>query len=96
VAQITDAGETLLALLLSVKPPTIETHIIKLPKRTGELRVTERSDLIVAELSFDRYGDLGDIAEVETWLGSIFAKYDEDARPVCLRHPLTGELAIVP
>jgi hypothetical protein len=72
-----------------------QTHVIKLPKRTGECRVTERADSIVAELTFSDYGDLGDIAEVKAWLGSIFEHYDDDPRPVCMPNPNTGELAIV-
>ena len=74
----------------------MQKHIVKLPKRTGECRVTERPDRILLELSFSEYGDLGDLAEVKAWLGSIFEKYEGDARPVYMPNPTTGELAILP
>jgi hypothetical protein len=74
----------------------METHIIKLPERIGELRVTERPGFIVVELSFDKYGDLGDETEVRAWLRPIFEKYEGDPRPVYMPHPLNGELAILP
>jgi hypothetical protein len=72
----------------------VETHVINLPQRTGEMRVTLRPGFIVAELSFSEYGDLGDQAEVRSWLGSIFEKYEDDPRPVYMPSPTTGELAI--
>jgi hypothetical protein len=74
----------------------IKTHVIKLPNRTGEMRVTERPDSIVMELSFSDYGDLGDIAEVSAWLRSIGDKYEDDPRSVYMPHPLNEELAILP
>jgi hypothetical protein len=72
-----------------------QTHIVKLPRRTGKAQITERSGFVVVELSFDKYGNLGDEAEVRTWLGTIFEKYEDDPRPVFMPHPATGELAML-
>jgi len=74
----------------------MEKHIIKLPRRTGECRVSERPDSIVMELSFSQYGDLGDLAEIGAWLQSIGEEYEGDPRPVFVPNPTTGELAILP
>jgi hypothetical protein len=71
------------------------THIAKLSKRTGSCRVTEKKDRIIVDLVFDRYGDFGDLAEVNAWLSELFAPYDRDARPVFMQHPLTKELAVI-
>jgi len=72
-----------------------ETHIIKLPKRTGKLEVVEEPTRIVLKLRFDKYGVFGDEAELEKWMLPIFEKYDTDKRPLVMDNPITGEVATV-
>jgi hypothetical protein len=72
-----------------------ETHIIKLPKRTGKLEVVEEPTRIVLKLRFDKYGVFGDEAELEKWMLPIFEKYDTDKRPLVMDNPTTGEVATV-
>lgn len=72
-----------------------ETHIIKLPKRTGKVEVVEEPTRILIKLRFDKYGAFGDEAEFENWLLPILEKYDSDKRPLVMDNPKTGEVATV-
>jgi hypothetical protein len=72
-----------------------ETHRIKLPKRTGICVVTEYPGRVVVAMRFSRTGYFGDLAELKQWCMSIFERYDSDPRPVVMRHPLSGETAVV-
>jgi hypothetical protein len=73
----------------------IDTYIVKLPRRTGKATISEHPEHIMVVLTFSRYGDLGDEAEIRLWLGEVLKKYEYDPRPVCMPNPTTNELAIV-
>jgi hypothetical protein len=40
---------------------TPEIHVLKLPKRTGKLEITEEPSRVVFKLCFTKYGDFGDV-----------------------------------
>ncbi len=73
----------------------METHILKLPKRTGTCTVAEYTDRVEIKIHFDSYGSFNDLSELQRWLLPIFSKYDPDLRPVVMVNPITGERATV-
>lgn len=72
-----------------------QTHLIQTPARRGSLEVTEQPDRIILRLRFDKYGALGDDAELENWMRPIFEAYEADPRPFVLDHPGTGQVATI-
>jgi hypothetical protein len=72
-----------------------QTHILKLPNRTGMAEVIEEPTRIVLNLSFDKVGDFGDKTQILNWMQSIIEKYDDDERPFCMVDRKTGESATV-
>jgi hypothetical protein len=66
------------------------THRIKTRYRRGSLRITERPDCVVMKLRFDRYGVLGDEANIRARLRPLLAKYADDPRPIALHDDRTG------
>jgi hypothetical protein len=74
-----------------------ETHIIKLPQRTGVCEITERADRIIIKLRFDKVGtQFNDLAETMAWLAPLCDRYDKDPRPIVMDNPNSGEIAIIP
>lgn len=73
----------------------VQTHVIKLPKRTGILTITQEPDRILVKLTFDRYGFFGDEEAIKEWLGPLFEQYDNDKRPLVMKNPTTGEIATI-
>lgn len=72
-----------------------ERHIIKLPKRTITVEITEEPSRVVVKLRTDKYQDLGDGVELQKWMLPILEKYDSDPRPLVFAYPLTGQTATV-
>jgi len=72
-----------------------ESYVVKLPKRTGIVKVIEEPTRIVFQLRLDKYGVFGDEAELSDWLLHILEKYDTDKRPIVMDNPTTGEIATV-
>ncbi len=71
-----------------------ERHIIRLPKRTGEVLITEKSDRINVEIRFDKIGEYGDTAELLKWLIPMFERFDSIPKPVVMISP-TGPIGTV-
>ncbi len=71
------------------------TRIVKLKTaaRTGTLEIDERTDRVFLKLTFDKYGDFGDLPEIAERLAREFLPFDGDGRPVIVRDPNTGDLA---
>jgi hypothetical protein len=61
--------------------------------RSGLLTVAEHTDRIALRLTFDRYGDFGDEADIVRQLRPIFAAFDRDPRPLVLDAPDYGSRA---
>jgi hypothetical protein len=70
-------------------------HRIVTSCRTGLLTVTEHADRIVLRLTFDRYGELGDEAEIARQLAPLLAAFDRDPRPLDFESPDTGRRAVI-
>ena len=67
---------------------SITTHA-----RTGTLEIGERNDRVFLALTFDKYGDFGDLAEITKQLAREIIRFDGDGRPLIMRNPTTGETA---
>jgi len=74
---------------------TSREYPIKTARRTGLLTVTEHADRIVLRLTFDRYGTLGDEAEIARQLAPLLAPFDRDPRPLDFESPDTGQRAAI-
>ena len=61
--------------------------------RTGTLEIDERNDRVFLALTFDKYGDFGDLAEITKQLAREIIRFDGDGRPLIMRNPTTGETA---
>lgn len=68
---------------------------IKTPARAGVLTVTEHADRIDARLSFDRYGDFGDLSAIVGQLHAVLSRYDRDPRPLLMVGTDTGTRAAI-
>ena len=64
---------------------SITTHA-----RTGTLEIGERNDRVFLALTFDKYGDFGDLAEITKQLAREIIRFDGDGRPLIMRNPTTG------
>lgn len=56
---------------------SITTHA-----RTGTLEIDERNDRVFLALTFDKYGDFGDLAEITKQLAREIIRFDGDGRPL--------------
>jgi hypothetical protein len=74
--------------------PESHFHYIHTGKREGVAEVIERPDYFEVKLSFDKYGDYGDVPALKAWLKSIFDPLQQDPRPVYMRNPHTGVRAM--
>src|SRR4051794_14710567 len=74
-----------------------ETHVFRCPDRTCTLTIRECKDHIRAGMTLSRYGwsRLEDFEAFEAWFKPLVARYGNDPRPVVMRHPLTGQHAII-
>lgn len=70
-------------------------HPIKTSARSGVLTVTEHADRIALRLTFDRYGDFGDMAEVLRQLWPLLSRFDADSRPIDFDAPDFGQRALI-
>lgn len=68
---------------------------IKTAARSGVLTVTEHPDRIELALTFSRYGDLGDGADILRQLAPHVRRYDADPRPLVVDSPDFGRRAVV-
>lgn len=69
----------------------MKRHILKLPTRTVEIRVTELPAFILVESFIEPRGALD--AQTRAWLRPILDKYDDDPRVVYMKSP-DGRMAI--
>jgi hypothetical protein len=74
---------------------TSREHTIRTERRTGTLTVTEHADRIALRLTFDRYGELGDEAEIARQLAPLLARFDADPRPLDFSAPDLGQRAVI-
>ena len=70
-------------------------HPIKTAARSGVLTVTECPDRITVRLTFDRYGDCGDAAEIARQIWPLFSRFDTDPRPIDFDAPDLGQRAVI-
>jgi hypothetical protein len=68
---------------------------IKTAARSGVLTVTERHDRVELRLTFDRYGELGDEADILRQLRPLLAPFDSDPRPLAFDAPDLGQHAVI-
>ena len=62
--------------------------------RTGTLEIDERNDRVFLALTFDKYGDFGDLAEITKQLAREIIRFDGDGRPLIMRNPPRGGTAV--
>jgi hypothetical protein len=67
----------------------------QLPHRTGICEILETVSEVYVNLSFSKYGDFGDVQQVNDWLFPIFHRYENDKRPVIMVHPLSGQVCTI-
>ena len=70
-------------------------HRITTRARSGVLTVTEHPDRIALRLTFDRYGQLGDEADIARQLWPLLARFDADPRPLDFDAPDFGQRAVI-
>jgi hypothetical protein len=63
--------------------------------RCGVLTITEHPDRIELRLTFDRYGELGDEADILRQLRPLLAPFDSDPRPLAFDAPDLGQHAVI-
>ena len=70
-------------------------HPIKTSARTGTLTVTEYPDRIVIVLRLDRYGEVGDEAELIRQMVPVLMPLNTDPRPFVFDTPNLGSKAVI-
>ena len=82
---------------------TTREYTISTSARNGMLSVSDEHDRVRLTLKFDRYGILGDEAELERELRGVFAQFGRDAdfqfgcepRPTVLAMPDVGGRSLI-
>lgn len=65
------------------------------PERTGTVEFIEQPEQVIVKVTFTKYGFFDDDAEVRQWLTPLFARYEDDPRPVVMANQHSGEVAVV-
>jgi hypothetical protein len=71
------------------------SYPIKTSQRTGTLTVTEHPDRIVIVLQLDRYGEVGDEAELIRQMAPVLMPLNTDPRPFVFDVPDLGSKAVI-